>query len=114
MRVRLHIFGWNHRARAPTQRAKFLAQLFFGNLAKIQVFRAIYRLSNISGAKIMAQKPSFWYKLKMPQKVYLEILARCYNSPADWNRELFTLSKHSEILVSTKKIRKFWIWVFCG
>jgi len=34
--------------------------MFFGNLAKIQVFRAIYRLSNISGAKIMAQKPNFW------------------------------------------------------
>jgi len=39
----------------------------------------------------------------MPQKIYLDILAKCHKSPADWARELFKPSKVSEsLLVSTK------------
>ena len=85
---------------AKKQLVIFVAQVFFGNQAIIQVFRARDQLSSLSGAKIMAHKPKIGYKFKsgkrLPQVV---ILAKRHNLPADFAKKLFKPSEDSESLV---------------
>jgi len=58
----------------------------------------------------MAQKQNSDFFNKIPQKVCLDILVKCHNSPPDSSRELFRRSNHSpSLLVSTKKLGRFGI-----
>jgi len=68
MSAYLCIFGQLYLALGGNPKSHFLAQKCVGNEAIIRVCRVVDRLSSISGARIMAQKPHFSNKSKNCRK----------------------------------------------
>ena len=79
-----------------------MAQDFFGNKAKIRVFRALEWLSSISVAEIMDKTPKIGenFSTHKPQSdVENTPVLNGHHSPADRARELFKSGLNGERLV---------------